>query len=418
MPRRIVLYTLVPSDEQQQPLTRSLRTRTSYALGNAMDRLDWRLRRRFAFKPYRFERFRCSNIGDMAVRAAVADVLAEHLDAEVVVEELRWGRLTAECVEEINRSASLMLIAGGGYLAANRRGELTPFARSDLERLEQLAVPLVSFGIGLNVNLKDSADGGKPTLSGQARVALGRFADRHALLGVRDPFTRGELAPTAGREVTMIPDPVFFLRPGPAMRAAPRAAPGDKPLVGLNFAFHGPHVAGNLARNFGRYLQILGRLRERTGCRFVYFPHSDPERLVFELLRTEGLVERCANFDSPSELIEAYGQVDLLIGEMMHAAIMALSAGTPVVSVGYDVKHRALFELLDLGHLHLDPLREPLEEVETRAAAVLADWTAERRRVVERLGVLAEPYDDFSAKFAATLRQHDLARHPKLSPTG
>ncbi|MEX2631221.1 MAG: polysaccharide pyruvyl transferase family protein [Tistlia sp.] len=413
-PSPIVLYTLVPSGEAR-PLMRSPQTRLRYALGNAVDHVDWRVRRRFAFKPYRFERFRCSNIGDAAVRATVAQQTTAGLAAEVPIEEIQWGRLTADRIARINAEGSPVVIAGGGYLAADSSGELMPFVEHDFELFERLEAPLVSFGIGLNVNRELGFASERPSLTRQAIELLGRFADRHALIAVRDAFTCESLARASGRDILVIPDPVFFMDPAPALRGAARAAPGRRPVVGLNFAFHGPHVAGNLARHFPRYLSILKKLRNRTGCRFVYFAHSDPERLVYRLLRAEGLVDERADADSPAALLSAYGRVDVVIGEMMHCAIMAMAAGTPVVSVGYDVKHRGLFDLLGLPHWHLDPLAEPLEVLEERTAALLSDWSAERATLVERLAALEPSYRAFTAQFAELLARlrPDVSSQPE-----
>lgn len=415
MARSIVLYTLVPSEEEGRRLPRPLVSRVRYGLGNALDQFRWSVGRRFVFKSYRFERFACSNIGDIAVRSAVAQHLSTHLAQDVGVTEVRWGRLTPALVEEINRTASLMVIAGGGYLAADREGNLTPRSQADMALIEQLAVPVVSFGIGLNVNLKDAEQAADPRLSTEAKDSLGRFVSKHALLGVRDPFTQRSLSDASGQDVPIVPDPVFFLDPGPDLRSRQRDAPQARPTIGLNFAFHGPHVGGNLARNLARYIEILGRLREETGCRFVYFPHSDPERLVFRLLRAEGLVSEQANANSPAGLIAEYGKVDLVISEMMHSAIMALSAGTPVISVGYDVKHRALFEMLGLREWLVDPMVDPLDRVMERALELLGDWTAKRELLLRKTKGLEQPFRCFSDDLGGLVKRLELAAAPGTS---
>lgn len=421
MARNVVLYTLVPEAEEHARLAFAAPTRLRWRLGNLLDGLRWRCVRDFRFKSYRYERFRCSNLGDVAVRAAVAAELARRLDPGVAVRQLRWGSLTPDSLEEINRTADLLVIAGGGYLSADRQGELIPRCRADLELFRRLRVPLVSFGIGLNMNLEDRQQAEDPRLSETARGAVGEFVRRHALLAVRDPFTRRQLAEASGQDVRLAPDPVFFLEPGPALRRVAageggRGGAGRPPRVGINLAFHGRHLEAGLARSFPRYLEILKRLR-RDGCRLVYFRHSDPERLPLGLLAAEGLVDECVEGDRPGQRIAAYAGVDLVIGEMMHAAIMALAAGTPVLSVGYDVKHRALFELLGLQDWLVDPLVEPLDTLGPRAAAILGDLPGARARLLSAVGRLEAPHGGFGEALEALLHRLGLGAAP-ASPMG
>lgn len=50
-----------------------------------------------------------------------------------------------------------------------------------------------------------------------------------------------------------------------------------------------------------------------------------------------------ANYHRPDELIAAYATFELVIATRMHAAILALVAGTPVLPVAYEFKMRELF---------------------------------------------------------------------------
>lgn len=51
---------------------------------------------------------------------------------------------------------------------------------------------------------------------------------------------------------------------------------------------------------------------------------------------------------TPAELISAYGEADLVVATRMHAAILALCAGTPVVPIAYERKTFDLFDRLGL----------------------------------------------------------------------
>ncbi len=411
MTPEIVLYTLVPEGEATRRLPIPSGMRLRFRFGDLLDSLRWRTGGRFAFRSYRYERFLCSNRGDAAVRAAVAAETSRRLPPGCRVRQLRWGSLSPEGIEAINREASALVVAGGGYLSADAEGRLAPRCLNDIELFERLSVPLVSFGIGLNVNIEGAGQGGRPRLDDRAASSLARFVRRHALLGVRDPVTRDCLERVSGRQVRLAPDPVFFLEPGPRLRSARagKAAAGGAgdagagPVIGLNFAFHGELPERNLARNLGDYIAMLRRLRRRSGCRFVYFRHADPERLVARLLRRAGLLDGLVEDPDPSAMIAAYGGVDLVIGEMMHSAIMALAAGTPVVSVGYDVKHRALFDLLGLEGWLVEGDRRPAEAVEARALDLLDDLASARRDAGRAVAALESPYGTFARDYGALL---------------
>lgn len=56
-------------------------------------------------------------------------------------------------------------------------------------------------------------------------------------------------------------------------------------------------------------------------------------------------------FRAPVQLRDAYGQFDLVIATRMHAAILALCGGTPVVPIAYEFKTRELFDSLGMAEL-------------------------------------------------------------------
>jgi len=54
-------------------------------------------------------------------------------------------------------------------------------------------------------------------------------------------------------------------------------------------------------------------------------------------------------FHGPDALAEAYAAFDMVLATRMHAAILALTAGTPVLPIAYEFKTTELFEALGLG---------------------------------------------------------------------
>lgn len=78
---------------------------------------------------------------------------------------------------------------------------------------------------------------------------------------------------------------------------------------------------------------------------------SDIARIIWSKLpddvRDSVIVDR--KFRTPEALITELGKFNLTIATRMHAAIMSLIAGTPVLPIAYEFKTRELFNNLDLG---------------------------------------------------------------------
>ncbi|KQS68836.1 hypothetical protein ASG41_07985 [Modestobacter sp. Leaf380] len=82
---------------------------------------------------------------------------------------------------------------------------------------------------------------------------------------------------------------------------------------------------------------------------------------------------------SPAELQDAYASFDVVLATRMHAAILSLNAGTPVVAVAYEFKTTELFRGLGLEELSHD--------IETVSAAGL---TASLDHVLSHQGAVRE----------------------------
>ncbi len=94
-------------------------------------------------------------------------------------------------------------------------------------------------------------------------------------------------------------------------------------------------------------------------------------RIVDELLGDVPGVTVDASFRSPGELRDRYADFDLVIATRMHAAILALCAGTPVVPIAYEFKTRELFEGLGMGELVDDIATLSSESLQARTRVAL-----------------------------------------------
>jgi colanic acid/amylovoran biosynthesis protein len=93
-------------------------------------------------------------------------------------------------------------------------------------------------------------------------------------------------------------------------------------------------------------------------------------------------------FHAPDALADAYAHFDMVLATRMHAAILALTAGTPVLPVAYEFKTTELFQALGLGDyvVAIDGIDE--DRLLERIHAFLADLPAVIRTL--RPGVEAQ----------------------------
>lgn len=388
MPGEIVLYTLIPTAAEGRPIRRGAVARAKLAAQRLRDRLAWRLAGRFRLETWRYEERCGTNQGDIAVRDAVAGQVARALGPRLPqVRELAWNGLDAKELERVNRDASLLVVAGGGYLSIDAGGELIPRCVADLEALSGLRVPLALGAIGINATFRDKGHAETLPVSPDTERRLRRLGRQATALSVRDAFSQQVMAGCSGRTVPLVGDPALFLKP-----RSPRSRPGSgPPRIGINLAFHGRQADENLARTFPLYVDALERLHRETGCCFQYFRHSDAEPALARLLKAEGLPVELVE-GGPQALLDAYAGLDLHIGEMMHSCILSLAAGTPALGVAYDAKTRGLYALMGLQDCLTDVFALDPGALAGRALAMLADRQDLAARIATRKSVLEQAH--------------------------
>ena len=107
-----------------------------------------------------------------------------------------------------------------------------------------------------------------------------------------------------------------------------------------------------------------------------------------------------SDFHRPEDLLRRLSEFDLVVATRMHVAILALAAGTPVITISYEFKTRSLFERLGMGEFVHDiesvsaselgrSLDHFLEALPTMRREFASAVESERRR-----GAAAEEYLD------------------------
>ena len=281
-----------------------------------------------------------SNRGDSAIRQASIQLLRKAFASPVAITEFGWEEINEDFVTQANHFATIVVIAGGGYLSCNAQGELASRLMFHSELFRQLDCPLIGLGLGLNCLL--SQRDGLSLLAAKSSESINHFVDCMALYSVRDTVTGKALA-LGSRLPPVIPDPALFLDRKEIN--LPVRQVGDGHWIGLNLAFHGPASTIILSRLFPIVVNALQEFQRVHPCRFLYFVHSDAERLLPRLLSRCGIRTLVVNCP-PNEMLSWYRLLDIHLCEMLHSAILASNAGVPYLNLAYDIKNLAFCELI------------------------------------------------------------------------
>ena len=186
------------------------------------------------------------------------------------------------------------------------------------------------------------------------------------------------------RDIPIVYDPVLRLEPAsPEKAQANLRAEGvdlTRPAVGINFRpVADPTVNNGETAHIAA--MVVKRLTECYNCQVVFFPfgrhpHKPVETDLTFAARMRDALEVPANFIvvrneyTPAETKAMLGQMKACVVERLHAAILGVGMGVPVVVVSYDDKVSAFMEMVSLQSAVVPLERFSVEAVEQR----LAQW--------------------------------------------
>jgi colanic acid/amylovoran biosynthesis protein len=131
-------------------------------------------------------------------------------------------------------------------------------------------------------------------------------------------------------------------------------------------------------RQFGAQVTFLSTCQ---GIEEYWTNDADFAQQILELLPSDirPNVALDGAFRQPQEVVETYGGFDLIIATRMHAAILGLVAGTPVLGIAYEFKLEELFHQLGMDNARLSTQTmnpERSREMVSSILANLGDWRA------------------------------------------
>ncbi|AXU20825.1 hypothetical protein C7W88_17465 (plasmid) [Novosphingobium sp. THN1] len=230
---------------------------------------------------------------------------------------------------------------------------------------------------------------------------------RYASIAVRETSSRDYLEALSLKNVTLVADPAFTMKPQAHDHAHELFAAAEQGVLGFNVS---PLVRNFLPdadtkRHFDAELVAFIRyVIDKTNISLLLIPHVDPfdgsawnsdSAYMHGLLKAAGgASSRLAILPSTlnaAQLKHALGRCRFFIGARTHATIGALSLGVPTMSIAYSVKARGINRDL-FGHEDcVVPTRQVTERTLQGALDyLLKNETAMRQLLAERIPVWRE----------------------------
>jgi polysaccharide pyruvyl transferase WcaK-like protein len=299
-----------------------------------------------------------NNKGDWAIVLAVQELLRRRFkNCRLLNFPVSVLQGAAPAVFKRINACDLVVIGGGGLFYSY----FLPYAPSALAAIKK---PIVIFGVGYIREV------GAPALRPAAVKSVARLAQRATLIGVRDHNTKRFLikAGVAPTRITVIGDPAVLLKEKRPRRfkisgRRPLSASGRRPnagpvRIGLNLNYSGWLGFGewredilNAYRAVAAYFQKKYGGPDGPGVAIYYLQHHPGEKNIYPTLVSGGW--RVVNLP-PAEQKYVYGRLDLVVGMMLHSGVLAFGAGTPAVSVAYDLRNYSFAEFIGCPELAVD----------------------------------------------------------------
>lgn len=226
-----------------------------------------------------------------------------------------------------------------------------------------------------------------------------------SLLLLRDQPSFENVRATGARDVTaaVVADVAFTLGDEASVAAArERTLPADRPLrVAASvrdwpfFRTRSPEEGMRaIVDSFARLSEHLSRrgahVEFASTCQGIPEYWKDDSRVAAAVAQAATVddITVDAGFRMPDALMEHYRSFDLVVSMRMHACILALAAGVPVLPVAYETKTKSLFQRLGFGDWVLDVETLTPESLIETCDRVLAELPARRAALFD--AVLAE----------------------------
>lgn len=340
-----------------------------------------------------------NNKGDYAIVLAVQELLRRHFTNCRII-DYPVSLLKSGTIKEANKinKADFVVIGGGGIFYSY-------FLPYNKEFIASIIKPIVIFGAGY-IREVDA-----PALSVIAAKSVAFLANQASLVGVRDFNTEKFLIKYGAKQnkIKVIGDPAALLsekKPSAVklkkLGLATSKAVSDKknqgkkiikPIrIGLNLNYSGWLGFGkwhdDILTSYQEVDRYFKEVYGESGVEIYYLKHHPGEDKIYPELKIRNL--HVVDL-SPEEQKYIYGQMDLIIGMMLHVGVMAFGAGTPEISVAYDLRNYSFAEFIgrpelvvDLDKLKKGELIKRVKAVFNNRSSYRRDFLSKKKRILKQ----------------------------------
>lgn len=357
-----------------------------------------------------------TNVGDLLVARAIRAAVRRHFGPAEFVDfpvndRYRGDRpigLRGENLELTNAQADLVIIGGSNLLEprkprrgpdAKRLGQWSVF--TDADSIRRLRVPLLLLGMGTGSSFAKRIRRYYPPALDEVRL----LHEAAFSAAVRDVTTVRKLA-EIGVRVPCTGCPVTFLTDQPVEAQDP-----NRPLM---VSFPPPRIVQRLG----------GAAFMKSAMRYVRWLRDRGEHIVLTLHDSEdwGPARQWApagveifGTDDPDELVARFQHSRGVIGFRLHAALLGLGLGKPVIPVGIDWRGLAFIETFGVGDLSARALRPgQFAKLRRLTERLLANDVEVIERFARAKAQLLDRYHTFLSQ--AALRFAAMTSQPSLAP--
>lgn len=358
-----------------------------------------------------------NNLGDHAILFSLCQTLAE-FDSRVritvvsdrtnrykfpgVVNVIPSGIAGSFALMRAAAKQDLITIGGGGLFQDDDSRVKMPFWASKVTALRAVNERIVAHSIGAG-----------PLAHPESKCSANWTCSVLESISVRDEFAHKWLSSCTAREVLIVPDPAFMLRPAPQEDGDAvlqhLQIPTDKPIIGVALRrwFHQlggfvPHSVRDrlgltekqnheaMDRLLSQIADSLRALAARLNASILLLPTYNVEHEA-DVHYCRQLAERLprnrvqiGSIDDPQVYKAVCGRLSLMISARMHPLILAASMGVPVVGLGYNGKFEGFFDMLGIPRrmiwMNEFRMESQLERLQQLAEDALSDTIDLRNR--------------------------------------
>ncbi len=270
------------------------------------------------------------NKGDVGIVQAASQIIKKNLPGAKIQDfpltVLRDGK--DKDLKKINL-ADIVVIGGGGIYYR----WFLPFS---LKNIEKIKPPIVVFGVGYIREI------GSKKLSKNDIESIRALNKKAALTSVRDYYTKKFLikAGVPAKKIDIIGDPAIFLK-----EEKPKKIAFNKKIkIGFNLNYSGWLGFGFYEKDILRSYEETAKYFQKNHNSDIYYLYHHPdEKKICQKLKIKNI--KLIDY-SASRQKYIYGKMDLIIGMMLHSAVMSFGAGTPEINVAYDVRNKSFAKFI------------------------------------------------------------------------